>query len=169
MRPVAVLAVAVAVGFLSGAEDPQTPENETHLEALKAARTDRPTPAAIQDELKRFEGTWSYASVVADGKPAPKESLKASRLVLKGDRFTMTTPESTHKGTYSVDPTVTPKTIDVTFIEGPRAGKTIKGIYDLTGDTCKVCIALDDQPRPTEFASKPGNGYVLEILRREKP
>jgi len=142
MRLVAVL--AAVVGFLSGAED----------------------PAAIQTELKRFEGTWSYSSVVADGKPAPEGSLKAIRLVLKSDRFTMTTPESTQKGTFAVDPTITPKTIDVTFTEGPRAGKTIKGIYDLTGDACKVCIALGDQPRPTEFASKPGRGYALEVLKR---
>ena len=167
MRRVAVL--AVAVGFLVGGEDPQNGESKKDHEALEAARTDRPTPAAIQAELKRFEGTWSYASVIADGKPAPKESVNASRLVLKGDRFTMTTPESTHKGTYLVDPKVTPRTIDVTFNEGPRAGKTIRGIYDLTGDTCKVCIAIDDQPRPTKFASKPGSGYALEVLKREVP
>jgi uncharacterized protein (TIGR03067 family) len=145
MRLVAVL--VVAAGFLVVTED----------------------KAANLAEFKRFEGTWSYSSVVADGNPAPKESLKASRLVLKGDRFTLTTPESTQKGTYAVDPTVAPKRIDVTFTEGSRTGKTIKGIYDLTGDTCKVCIALDDQPRPTEFASKPGSGYALEVLRREKP
>ena len=40
--------------------------------------------------------------------PASKKTVKASRLVLKGERFTMTTPESTHKGTYSVGPTVMP-------------------------------------------------------------
>jgi uncharacterized protein (TIGR03067 family) len=167
MRRVAVL--AVAVGFLVGAEDPRNAGSKKDLEGSEATRTDRPTPAAIQAEQKRFEGTWSYASVVADGKPAAEESLKASRLVLAGDRFTVTEPETTHKGTYSVDPSVTPRSIDVTFREGPRAGKTIKGIYDLNGNTCKVCIALDDQPRPTEFRSTPGRGYALEVLKRVNP
>ncbi len=133
-----------------------TPEPNSGQQAFAFRRIEDAgeTPGATRAELKRFEGTWSYSSVVADGKPAPEESLKASRLILKGDRFTMTTRESTHKGTYAVDPTVTPRTIDVTFTEGPRAGKTIKGIYDLDGDTCKVCMPLDDRPRPTEFASK---------------
>lgn len=167
MRRVAVL--AVAVGFLAGAEDPRNAESKKHLEGSEPASTDRPTPATIQDEFKRFEGTWSYASVIADGKPAPEESFKASWLVLAGDRFTLTGPETTQKGTFSVDPTASPRTIDVTFGEGPRAGKTIKGIYDLNGDTCKVCIALDDQPRPTEFTSTPGSGHALEVLKRVKP
>jgi uncharacterized protein (TIGR03067 family) len=125
--------------------------------------------AAAEAELKRFEGTWSYVEVVTDGKPAPEESFKGSSLVLSGDKFTVKGSDATHQGTYTVDPTVRPKTLDVTFSDGPEAGKTIKGIYDLTGDRCKVCIALGDQPRPTEFASPPGSGYALEVLKRVKP
>jgi uncharacterized protein (TIGR03067 family) len=57
----------------------------------------------------------------------------------------------------------------VTFSEGEEVGQKIKGIYDLEGDRCKVCIALGDQPRPAEFASPPGSGYALEELKRIKP
>lgn|GEM_PF-151137 len=138
--------------------------------------SDKPRPAnarsdaaAIQAEFQRFEGTWSYVSVASNGKPVPAEGLKESRLVLKGDRFTVTEPKATHQGKYAVNPTVTPSTIDVTFTEGPRVGKTIRGIYELNGDTCRVCIGIDDQPRPTAFGSQPGSGLVLEILKREKP
>jgi len=129
----------------------------------------KPNAAAIQAEHDRFAGTWSYASVVREGTPIPEEDLKASRLVLKGDRFTVTEPKGTHQGRYAVNPTVTPSTIDVTFNEGPRAGKTIRGIYELNADTCKVCMALEGQARPTAFASLPGSGLVLEVLKREKP
>jgi uncharacterized protein (TIGR03067 family) len=125
--------------------------------------------AAAEAELKRFEGTWLYLEVVTDGKPVPEESFKGSRLVLAGEEFTLKESDATYRGTYTVDPTVKPKTLDVTFSDGPEAGKTIKGIYDLTGDRCKVCIALGDQPRPTEFASPPGGGYALEVLKRAKP
>jgi uncharacterized protein (TIGR03067 family) len=125
--------------------------------------------AAAEAELKRFEGTWAYVSVITNGNAAPEESVKKSRLVLSGDKFTVKGAEAMHRGTFSVDPTAKPKTLDVTFSEGEEAGKTIKGIYDLEGDRCKVCIALGDQPRPTEFASPPGSGYALEELKRIKP
>jgi uncharacterized protein (TIGR03067 family) len=128
-----------------------------------------PDPAGIQAELKRFEGTWSYAFVVREGTTVPEEDLKASRLVLQSDRFTVTEPKGTHRGKYAVNPTATPSTIDVTFTEGPNAGKTIRGIYEWKGDTCKVCMGMEGQPRPTAFGSQPGSGLVLEVLKREKP
>ena len=143
---------------------------------MRDKESDNPRPAsakldaaAIQAEFKRFEGTWSYASVVSEGKPVPEEGLKESRLVLKGDRFTVTEPKAAHQGRYAVNPTVTPSTIDMTFTEDPRVGKTIRGICELNGDTCKVCIGIDDQHRPTAFGSQPGSGLVLEVLKREQP
>ncbi len=129
----------------------------------------KPDAAALRAEHDRFAGTWSYASVIREGTPVPEEGLKASRLVLKGDRFTVTEPKGTHQGKYAVNPAVTTSTIDVTFTAGPRAGKTIRGIYELDGDTCRVCMAMEDQPRPTAFGSQPGSGLVLEVLKREKP
>ena len=83
--------------------------------------------------------------------------------------LTVTDPQGRHLGKYAVEPTVTPCTIDVTFTEGPRAGKAIRGIYELNADTCKVSIGIEDKPRPTAFGSQPGSGLILEVLKREKP
>lgn len=123
----------------------------------------------IQAERNRLEGNWYYVSVIVNGRPEPEDSLKASRLVLHKDQFTLTRPELAQHGTYTVDPIPTPKVIDVTFTDGPRSRKTIKGIYELTGDTCKICMAPEDEPRPLSFTSKPGSGFTLEVLRRGKP
>ena len=125
--------------------------------------------AAIQEEVGRFEGSWRFDSMEAEGKAVPVDGFKGIRLVLKGDRFTMVEPNATYRGTYRVDPTSRPKTIDVMFTEGPEKGKSSCGIYELDGDTYKVCIGLTGKPRPTEFASKPGSGHVLEVLKRDKP
>ena len=53
--------------------------------------------------------------------------------------------------------------------EGPGKGKTMLGIYELTGDTYKVCFALPGGERPKEFASKPGSKTMLIVMKREKP
>jgi uncharacterized protein (TIGR03067 family) len=68
-----------------------------------------------------------------------------------------------------VDVAKKPKTIDITFTEGPEKGKTIVGIYELEGDTYKVCINVNGKERPKEFAAKAGSGHGLEVLKREKP
>ena len=124
---------------------------------------------AIKPELEKFEGTWRYASMEAEGAPLPEAAFKDARLVLRGDQFTLTNPMGTNRGTYRLDPTQTPKLIDVEFTEGPEKGKTVLGIYELEGDTCRVCRGQAGKPRPTEFVSKAGSGYLLEVLKRQKP
>jgi uncharacterized protein (TIGR03067 family) len=97
------------------------------------------------------------------------DDFKKSRLIIKGDRFTFKTEQGSGAGTFKVDLAQKPKKIDVTFTDGPEKGKTAQGIYELEGDTYKVCIALAGKERPTTFASKPNSGHVLEVLQREKP
>jgi uncharacterized protein (TIGR03067 family) len=125
--------------------------------------------SAIRAELGRFEGSWRFDSVVAEGKAVPVDGFKGIRLVLKGDRFTLIEPRASYGGTYTVDPIARPKTIDVTFTEGPEKGQSCYGIYELEGDTYTVCMGLTGKPRPTEFASKPGSGHVFEVLKRVVP
>ena len=124
---------------------------------------------AVEAELERFEGTWRFESLTVQGRDVPLEGLKTTRLTLKGDTFEMTDPMATYRGTFRPDPSVRPRRIDMTFTEGPEAGKTVQGIYELEGDTYKLCVGLTGKARPVEFASKPGSGHALEVLKRQKP
>lgn len=123
----------------------------------------------VKKELERFGGTWKFVSLEADGKKVPEADFETARLVLKGASFTFTDDHGTVHGTFQVDPAKKPKTIDVTFTDGPDKGKTFLGIYELKGDTYKVCIGLKEKDRPKEFVSEPGSGHALETLRRQKP
>ena len=125
---------------------------------------------AVKKEYKNFTGTWKFVSLEVDGVNVGIEAVKEARLIIKGNEFSMKSPEGTHKGTYKVDLSKKPKQIDIVFTEGPEKDKTLLGIYELDGDTYKVCIAMENNKnRPMEFASKPGSGNVLEVLKREKP
>jgi uncharacterized protein (TIGR03067 family) len=139
--------VLVATGLLLGADKPAD-------EAKK--------------EIKKFQGTWKFDSVEAEGKKLSLDMFKDSTLVIKDDKFTFTEGKETHKGTFKVDVSKKPKTIDITFTEGPEKGKTIIGIYELEGDTYKVCLDPEGKKRPAKFATKEGSGIVLEVLKREK-
>jgi len=119
-------------------------------------------------EMDRFRGTWKFESIEVEGQALPEEGVKGSRLIIDGDKFTAKDSQATYKGTFKVDISKKPKTIDVTFTEGPEKGTTMLGIYELEGDTYKVCLDPQGKERPTKFETKKGSRNVLEVLKREK-
>jgi uncharacterized protein (TIGR03067 family) len=123
---------------------------------------------AIEDELKRFKAIWRFVEIEAEGQKIPEKAFEKDTLVLKGNQFTSYVAGKVVHGLFKIDPIAKPKTIDIIFTEGPGKGHSQKGIYELDEDTQKICIAMPDQPRPTEFASKAGSGHIMEILKREK-
>jgi uncharacterized protein (TIGR03067 family) len=124
---------------------------------------------AIEQELKRFDATWRFVSIEIEGNKVPEGLFAKDSLTLKGKQFTSSVGGTTTNGVFKIDPTVKPKTIDLTFTDGPGKGKSQRGIYELEGDTQRICFSKVDQPRPTEFASEPGSGQMIQVLKREKP
>jgi uncharacterized protein (TIGR03067 family) len=53
------------------------------------------------------------------------------------------------------------------FTEGPEKGNTSLGIYELDGDTWKLCFTVTGKERPKTFGTLAGSGLALEILKRE--
>ncbi len=136
-------------------------------------KVDGPAPArraAVDAELRRLEGAWRFVALETEGTPLALPAVRRQPgLVLRGDRFVSRGGEFVERGEFHVDPTVTPKTIDITLQDGPGAGSTLLGIYELQGDTYRVCMGLPGRPRPATFATGEGSGTVLEVLRRDEP
>jgi uncharacterized protein (TIGR03067 family) len=124
---------------------------------------------ALRDELNRFEATWKFVSIEIEGRSIPAERFTEDRLVLKGKQFTTTVGGNTTEGTFKIDPTTSPKSIEITFTDGPGKDNTQKGIYELEGNRQKICWAGMGKPRPTEFEAKPKSGRLLQVLEKVKP
>jgi uncharacterized protein (TIGR03067 family) len=129
----------------------------------------------VKGELARLRGTWLTVSLINDGKTLvsdkdPPKDGPVTKLVYDGDRWTVKVGDKTvATGILKVDPTKSPKEIDVMDESGKKNDKTKLAIYELDGDTYRFCIAPAGQPRPTEFASKAGSGHSLGVSKREKP
>jgi uncharacterized protein (TIGR03067 family) len=123
---------------------------------------------AIEEELKRFKATWRFVEIEVGGQKVPPKAFEKDTLVLKGKSFSSFVAGKLVHGEFKIDPLAKPKTIDIIFTEGPGKGHSQKGIYELEGDTQKLCIAMPDQPRPTEFVTKPDSDHIIEVLKREK-
>ena len=108
-----------------------------------------------------LQGAWKIEALEIDGQKLPTGT---ARLVLKGDKFTTSGMGADYAGTVSIDAKKKPKTLDMTFLSGPEKGRTNLGIFEVEGDTWRLCLDMTGKSRPKEFASKPG--VALEILRR---
>jgi len=120
-------------------------------------------------ELEKLQGDWVMVSSERNGETLPDEQVKAFRRTIKGEEFTVTRDgETIAKGTFTVDPSKSPKTIDVTFTEGDNKDKKMLGIYEIDSDNHKVCYAPLGKDRPKEFSSKGEEGLTLSVWKREK-
>ena len=113
-------------------------------------------------------GTWKLTSVEVEGTKAEDDAVKSARLVIKKDTFVFKQGDMSFSGTYKVDVTKKTKTIDITFKDGPDKGKTLLGIYELDGDTMKLCFTPPEQERPKDFTTKEGSKNVVMVFKRQK-
>ena len=123
---------------------------------------------AKNGDLPKFQGKWAIASVVADGKELPADVVKVFTMTFKDDTYRVVIGKEKTEGTFTLDASKKPKTIDIVPDSGPDRGKKQPGIYEFDGDKIKICAAQPNKERPTTFDTKDKTGYTLMILRREK-
>jgi uncharacterized protein (TIGR03067 family) len=124
---------------------------------------------ATKKECARFEGVWSFSQVEVDGVKQPAMAFPANKMiVLKDGRYVVVQGSRIIHGTVKLDPSTSPKHIDVTVTDGPAKGRTTMAIYDLSADTYKFCGSLRGKDRPAALASAAGSGTILHIMKREK-
>ncbi len=127
----------------------------------------KPRSTAIESEMHQFQGTWRQIECEADGVKNPAEDYGANPIsTFAGDTFVVRRTDGSIviKGTFVIDPTQEPKTIDWTDTFGADAGKTFPAIYTRDGEQLIFCAADEGQARPAEFRSR--QGQVLRVLQR---
>jgi uncharacterized protein (TIGR03067 family) len=116
-----------------------------------------------------IQGTWLPSTAEFGGKMFPDEVRKTIKLVIKDDKYTATVGKQVDQGTVKLNPSAKPKAMDITGADGPNKGKTFPCIYELDGDTLRICYDLSGKSRPTEFKTKEGTQLFLVTYKREKP
>ncbi len=123
----------------------------------------------VGKELKKFQGAWTVELVEAGGMEVPIALFKGMTVTFEGDKYTVKIGDQViQAATQKLDPSKSPKTHDGTVAEGPNKGTVILGIYEISGDTLKVCFDPEGKKRPTEFKTAAGSQTTLAVYKRVK-
>jgi uncharacterized protein (TIGR03067 family) len=124
-------------------------------------------PAPKDTDQEKIQGTWKLESVESRGQVFIEQykdwtfNIKDDKLTIKvGDRVTK-------EYTIKIDPDKKPKTVDLTREIGGRT-VTELGIYELDGDTWKMCNDEAGIMRPTEYGTKEGTQLEVIVMKRVK-
>jgi uncharacterized protein (TIGR03067 family) len=146
------------------------PSNPTAQPTATAAAVN---PAA---DLKALEGFWKVVRV----EKGKESQFKDARLFIIDGRacqiMDLDWEGSNSTTAYSIDPTKTPKTIDLpNFNSSGQGGESSAlGIYEFDGQQLKICFSkrlreLTSDQRPKSFAIDPNSADTLYVLEREQP
>jgi uncharacterized protein (TIGR03067 family) len=119
---------------------------------------------ADSDKVK-IQGSWNIVAAERAGKADDEIKSLVTQLVFEGEKVKATVGGETKEGKLTLDATKKPKEITVTPTDGEAP---MLGIYDLDGDTLKLCILEGGKDRPKDFTTKEGSESILLVLKRAK-
>lgn len=121
--------------------------------------------AGSSDDTEKWQGIWRMVTTTYDGEPQTADM----EWIVDGNHYTIRLNGVSHVDPYTIKLDPSRKHIDVFHHETPPGtyGGSLKGIYDINGDSLTVCYDLTGQRYPTSFNANRGSRQVLYEFRRE--
>lgn len=135
---------------------------------LPAAANQAPADANAGD-LAKLQGDWMAVSVIDNGTKVADDEAQTLFRTVSGNKYSLfrfTKPLA--QGTFKIDATKRPKTIDVTPTGSKGPSKPILGIYEFRGRALWICNARPGMPRPIDFEPQSGSGHSRVVWEPEK-
>jgi uncharacterized protein (TIGR03067 family) len=121
-----------------------------------------PKDQQMRKELAGLQGDWIAVQADFRGIPVPENTLKNDKITLKFKDNTFERRDD--RGRFFIDPTTTPKTIDIYLDNG---GPTLRGIYSMEGNTLTLSHSLASVlERPRELRGGPNSLFF--VYKRER-
>jgi uncharacterized protein (TIGR03067 family) len=114
--------------------------------------------AVVKKELDALRGNWN---VVRGGDPDMQFSMVENSLQIRIGGASVDLK-------FTVNPAKKPREIDMTWMLKDGSDTSMLGIYELDGDTLKICFDEPGKKRPTEFKAKANSKQSSFVLQREK-
>jgi uncharacterized protein (TIGR03067 family) len=119
-------------------------------------------------EMEKLQGEWKGLSLAHEGRAI--SLMDGWGWTVAGREVRLRYSPTPSQAAFVADPKQSPKTLDLTSLEGKEKGLVSPCIYKFEGERLIVCarIPSSKQGRPTEFKSEPGSESGLITLERVK-
>lgn len=119
-------------------------------------------------DLQLMQGTWQLDSHESNDKA--KVDIKNRTLFIGSELYLVRDGNKVVQvGTLRLSLGRTPKRVDVVVRKGLHADNTMLGIYEVKGDTLKICIDPEGEGRPSKFVAKTETSQFVAVYKRVKP
>lgn len=110
------------------------------------------------NDLDQLQGEWQAVEFVASGYDLPKRVVDHLKIVIKDDHLSYTLPkfdDPTRPSNVKVNAEIVlgpgaPSTIDVRMVQGRTKIEPLRGVYELRGDTLRICLPSGEPGAGTE-------------------
>lgn len=120
------------------------------------------------DDAQAVQGSWKPETAELAGQAFPVAVLKTISLKLTNATYEVYVGNQPDRGTYTLDAASQPRGMTITGTNGPNQGKTFPAIYELKGDTLRICYDLSGAKRPAEFKTSAGTQLYLVTYNRKR-
>ena len=112
-----------------------------------------------------INGAWVGHEITESGEPMEQERVRGFEMSFQGAEVSVRMGEQNATGKIELDDTKSPKWINITLGEGKDV-MTIPAIYEVAGDTLRLCHPDGEGERPKKFVA--AKGFVLGIFKRPR-
>jgi len=122
-------------------------------------------PSSSSDDLKALQGTWTLVTATQNGAPITGDM----QWVVDGDEYKVRYNQQLDATPIKITLDAGRKRIDAFHHDTPAGtyGGKWKGIYELSGNSLRVCYDLTGSYYPSSFDAGPGSRRVIYEFRRE--
>lgn len=134
-----------------------------------AAPPEAPAQPKAPENSSPLDGVWRLTHASAHGQEVPPARFTGvTRRFQNGSLVLMKDGKDYFHAQYQTRDDRDPKQIDIQFLDGPNAGRTLHGIYEINGDVLRLCTGKNNAPAPLRFESTLESATILDTFQRQK-
>ena len=118
----------------------------------------------VVNERELLQGEWKAVQAWRAGAPMSRDETTRVGIRFVEDKMMLMGPGRVEETAYKLDPQRSPGHID---IEMKNAGMKLLGIYQVDGDTLRLCISPNQRPASFDTAKNP-DAVSVELKRQAK-